>query len=175
MSDTPRYAPGGYSSPMAAAQHDWLARKQDPAYSQTAKIAKHYLVDLPMAGPNAMGQVAHGELDPLSREGIARGMASAWSLPMQSPFVPRGAVGAGGGRMNQPPPVNSYGKSKYTYTPGANENVPGGGPGISQAEVDASLERLNQALAPYNARDKFQVIEGGGTGVARYVPGPDKV
>jgi hypothetical protein len=32
------------------------------------------------------------------------------------------------------------------------------------------MERLNQALAPYNARDKFRAIEGGASPVARYVP-----
>lgn len=103
MDETPRYAPEGYQNPMAAAQRDWLARKQDSSYGMTEKTVRHY-IDQAMSGPNAMGQIAHGELDPMSPEGIHAGMSAAWSLPMQSPFVPKGSAGVGGGKLIQPPP-----------------------------------------------------------------------
>jgi hypothetical protein len=65
--------------------------------------------------------------------------------------------------MDKPPPFdpNAYGKSKNTYTPGSNENIPGGGKGTPQEELDASLARLEDFLAPLNKRDKLKVVEGG--------------
>src|ERR1700746_1023891 len=92
---TPSYAPapqGGYANPMAKAQQDWMGHKTDPAYSMTAKTIQHYY-DNAMAGPRAMERIAHGQLDPMSPEGIHAGMAAAWSLSMQSPFVPRRSGG----------------------------------------------------------------------------------
>jgi hypothetical protein len=174
MSDTtPRYVPEDPNERAAMRTRQAVQHHGGPTTGMGAELPfliQHYY-DNAMAGPRAMERIAHGELDPMSPEGIRTGMSAAWSLPMQSPFVPRGSVGVGGGRMSQPPfEPNVYGKSEHTYTPGANENMPGGGPGISQAELDASMERLNQALAPYNARDRFKAIEGGASPVARYVP-----
>lgn len=56
-----------------------------------------------MAGPKAMQQVASGELDPMSPEGIAAARSIAMqTMGVQAPFPMRGAVGAGGGKLMQP-------------------------------------------------------------------------
>ncbi len=72
-------------------------------------------------------------------------------------------VGSIGGK---PPPFdpNAYGKSKYTYRPGGNENAPGGGRGTPQEDVDASVATLNDFFTPLVKRDQLKVIEGGKTG-----------
>jgi hypothetical protein len=106
-------------------------------------------------------QVTDPETGMPTREAMDRGQGVA-NLAMTGglPFAKQGAAGMAGGKLG-PGDFNAYGKSKNTYTPGSNENVPGGGKGTPQEDVDASLARLNDFLAPYNARDKFQVLKGG--------------
>ena len=217
MSDTaPRYTPDDPNERAAMRTRAAVQHHGGPTTGIGGEIPfliQHYY-DRAMSGPRAMERVAHGELDPLSREGIGAGMGAAWSLPMQSPFVPRGSVGVGGGKIIQPqgswkpqvepftpnqyeaakstyvphanenkmagppedpnaalnrarvedeihrllpppgetPPAvpsftpNQYGTSPHTYTPGANSNVPGGGKGAAQWDVDSSLRRLNDIL-----------------------------
>lgn len=66
-----------------------------------------YALSRVMAGPQAMGDVAHGRLDPMSPEGIMAAHGAAMTVLGQSPFAMRGAMGVGGGKLGgAPPPIS---------------------------------------------------------------------
>lgn len=148
---------GGYQNPMAKAQQEWLAKKKDVNYSQTAKTLAHFRDQL-MAGPRAMGRAFSGEMDPTSQEGVGEALGiAAQTVGLKSAFPTVNSLGTGGGRMLQP----SYpraGRVEGLVPPAPREFAPLRGP----QESDPAFV--------YHATNTDRAQDIAGEGLRRHLP-----
>jgi hypothetical protein len=109
------------------------ANARESGLPDVGKILGNKLVNTLMAGPNLMGQVAEGSVDPNSEEGIRRATDVASSTLGYGMLGARpGAAGMAGGRLGQP----------------ANMNIPKGTPANANLNTSAADLLANDVIPP---------------------------
>jgi hypothetical protein len=146
MTDTPSYTPNERAAERTRRAIQHHGGPTTGMGGEIPFLAQHFY-DQAMTTPRMMGRIAHGEVDPTSKEAIGAALGTAaGQIGGGMQFAPRGAAGVGGGYLKQPPrPLLPPGGGHLTPYPGARVGE------MPSLEGLPNVERYTPPPAPANS------------------------